>query len=155
MRSTFKVLFYLKRNKDKDQKVVPVMGRITVNGSIAQFSAKLSVPETLWEVSGGRAKGRSLEADRINRHLDSWKAKNSCSFVSTPNPYPIMSRVTSEEASELLSENKALRRRLEEALLRLEGYEIMGDILQEEYGIDLLKKSAAGQSSVSKKDTQQ
>jgi hypothetical protein len=31
----------------------------------------------------------------------------------------------------------------------------MGDILQEEYGIDLLKKSAAGQSSVSKKDTQQ
>jgi len=70
MRSTFKVLFYLKRNKCKDQKVVPVMGRITVNGSIAQFSAKLSVPETLWEVSGGRAKGRSLEADRINRHLD-------------------------------------------------------------------------------------
>ena len=32
------------------------MGRITVNGSIAQFSAKLSVPEMLWEVSGGRAK---------------------------------------------------------------------------------------------------
>ncbi|MCQ4762212.1 Arm DNA-binding domain-containing protein, partial [Alistipes onderdonkii] len=64
------VLFYLKRNKDKDQKVVPVMGRITVNGSIAQFSTKLSVSETLWEVSGGRAKGRSLEADRINRHLD-------------------------------------------------------------------------------------
>ena len=63
MRSTFKVLFYLKRNKDKDQKVVPVMGRITVNGSIAQFSAKLSVPETLWEVSGGRAK------DHRTRHL--------------------------------------------------------------------------------------
>ncbi len=31
----------------------------------------------------------------------------------------------------------------------------MGDILQEEYGIDLLKKSAAGQSGASKKDTQQ
>lgn len=70
MRSTFKVLFYLKRQKGKDQPTVPVMGRITVNGSIAQFSAKLSVPEHLWEVSGGRAKGRSVEADRINRHLD-------------------------------------------------------------------------------------
>ena len=91
----------------------------------------------------------------IHKMGQRWKAKNSCSFVSTPNPYPIMSRVTSEEASELLSENKALRRRLEEALLRLEGYEIMGDILQEEYGIDLLKYSAAGLSSVSKKDTQQ
>ena len=68
----------------------------------------------------------------IHKMGQRWKAKNSCSFVSTPNPFPIMSRVTSEEASELLSENKALRRRLEEALLRLEGYEIMGDILQED-----------------------
>ena len=70
MRSTFKVLFYLKKNKHKIQSVVPVMGRITVNGTIAQFSAKLSVPPHPWEVKGGRAKGKSLEADRINRYLD-------------------------------------------------------------------------------------
>ena len=70
MRSTFKVLSYLKRNKEKTQSAVPVMGRITVNGTISQFSAKLTVPERLWEVRGGRAKGRSLESDRINRHLD-------------------------------------------------------------------------------------
>ena len=70
MRSTFKVLFYLKRNKEKTQSAVPVMGRITVNGTISQFSAKLTVPERLWEVRGGRAKGRSLESDRISRHLD-------------------------------------------------------------------------------------
>lgn len=75
MRSTFKVLFYLKRSKAKQQSVVPVMGRITVNGSISQFSAKLSVPESLWEVSGGRAKGKSAEADRINRHLDNIRAQ--------------------------------------------------------------------------------
>ncbi len=70
MRSTFKVFFYLKRDKSKVQNVVPVMGRITVNGSIAQFSAKISVLPELWEVSGGKVKGRSVEADRINRHLD-------------------------------------------------------------------------------------
>ena len=70
MRSTFKVLVYLKKDKHKVQPVVPVMGRITVNGTIAQFSAKLSVPPHLWEVKGGRAKGKSLEADRINRYLD-------------------------------------------------------------------------------------
>jgi len=40
MRSTFKVLFYLKKDKHKVQPVVPVMGRITVNGTIAQFSAR-------------------------------------------------------------------------------------------------------------------
>ena len=75
MRSTFKVLFYPKRSKGKEQPTVPVMGRITVNGSIAQFSAKLSVPEHLWEVSGGRAKGKSVESDRINRHLDNIRAQ--------------------------------------------------------------------------------
>ena len=66
-----------------------------------------------------------------------------------------MSRVTRKKPVNCYPRTKPFGGRLEEALLRLEGYEIMGDILQEEYGIDLLKKSAAGQSSVSKKDTQQ
>ena len=70
MRSTFKVLFYLKKDKHKVQPVFPVMGRITVNGTISQFSAKLNVPPHLWEVKDGRAKGKSFKADRINRHLD-------------------------------------------------------------------------------------
>lgn len=41
-RSTFKVLFYLKRQSEKNGKV-PVMGRITVNGTISQFSRKLNI----------------------------------------------------------------------------------------------------------------
>lgn len=45
MRSTFKVLFYLKRTKSTPRAVYPVMGRITVNGTISQFSAKINVPE--------------------------------------------------------------------------------------------------------------
>lgn len=70
MRSTFKVLFYLKRTKSTPRAVYPVMGRITINGTISQFSAKINVPEQLWEVKGGRAKGKSVESERINRHLD-------------------------------------------------------------------------------------
>ena len=87
MRSTFKVLFYLKKDKHKVQPVVPVMGRITVNGTIAQFSAKLSVPPHLWEVKGGRAKGKSLEADRINRHPDNIRIRigKHCRFICDPD----------------------------------------------------------------------
>ena len=70
MRSTLKVLFYLKRTKNTSRAVYPVMGRITINGTISQFSAKINVPEQLWEVKGGRAKGKSVESERINRHLD-------------------------------------------------------------------------------------
>ncbi|MBE5686269.1 MAG: site-specific integrase [Alistipes sp.] len=70
MRSTFKVLFYLKRTKNTPRAVYPVMGRSTINGTISQFSAKINVPEQLWEVKGGRAKGKSVESERINRHPD-------------------------------------------------------------------------------------
>ena len=44
-RSTFRVLFYLKRNAPKKNGLVPVMCRITVNGKISQFSCKLDVPQ--------------------------------------------------------------------------------------------------------------
>ena len=36
MRSTFKVLFYLKCNAPKKDGLIPVMCRITINGKIAQ-----------------------------------------------------------------------------------------------------------------------
>ncbi|MCI7594300.1 MAG: site-specific integrase, partial [Alistipes shahii] len=38
-RSTFKVLFYVKRQSEKHGQV-PVMGRITINGTMSQFSCK-------------------------------------------------------------------------------------------------------------------
>ena len=52
-RSTFRVLFYLKRNAPKKNGLVHVMCRITVNGKISQFSCKLDVEEKLWSVSLG------------------------------------------------------------------------------------------------------
>ena len=42
-RSTFRVLFYLKRNAPKKNGMIPVMCRITVNGKVSQFSSKLDV----------------------------------------------------------------------------------------------------------------
>lgn len=70
MRSTFKVLFYLKRNAPKKNGLVPVMCRITVNGKVSQFSSKLDVEEKLWNVELGRLSGRSTIAQETNRMLD-------------------------------------------------------------------------------------
>ena len=70
MRSTFKVLFYLTRTKSTPHAVYPVMGRSTINSTISQFSAEINVPEQLGKVKGGRAKGKSVESERINRHPD-------------------------------------------------------------------------------------
>ena len=70
MRSTFKVLFYLKRNATKKNGLASVMCRITVNGKIAQFSCKLDVEEKSWNVKSGRVSGRSIVAQEANRMLD-------------------------------------------------------------------------------------
>ena len=70
MRSTFKVLFYLKRNAPKKNGLIPVMCRITVNDKISQFSCKLDVEEKTWNIELGRVSGRSTVAQETNRMLD-------------------------------------------------------------------------------------
>ncbi|MBQ8205545.1 MAG: site-specific integrase, partial [Alistipes sp.] len=74
MRSTFKVLFYVNTSKEKNG-IVPIMGRVTINGSVAQFSCKRTIPKELWDVKGNRAKGKSKEAREINLALDNIKAQ--------------------------------------------------------------------------------
>ena len=74
MRSTFKILFYANKGKEKDG-IVPIMGRITINGTQCQFSCKHSIPLAMWDVKGNCAKGRSKEAMQINRDLDNIKAQ--------------------------------------------------------------------------------
>ena len=71
-RSTFKVLFYVKRQSEKHGQV-PVMGRITINGTMSQFSSKLSVRSSLWDAKANKAAGRSLESQRINENLENIK----------------------------------------------------------------------------------
>ena len=73
-RSTFKVLFYVNGSKEKDG-IVPIMGRVTINGTVAQFSCKRTIPKELWDVKGNRAKGKSREAIATNLSLDNIKAQ--------------------------------------------------------------------------------
>ena len=74
MRSTFSVIFYLKKDKVKKDGTSPIMGRITVDGTQAQFSCKLSIEPNLWGVKGGRAIGKSVTARETNRMLDKFRA---------------------------------------------------------------------------------
>ncbi len=49
MKSTFSIIFYLKRQVVKKDGTVPVMGRITVDGTQAQFSCKTTANPDLWD----------------------------------------------------------------------------------------------------------
>ena len=70
MRSTFKILFYLKRNASKPDGTVPLMGRVTIDGTISQFSCKMNVPPNLWDTKAGRLTGKSTLAVKTNIALD-------------------------------------------------------------------------------------
>jgi hypothetical protein len=74
MRSTFKVLFYLKRDKQKANGLIPLYCRITVDGQEVRFGMKCDVNPKCWEVKTGKATGRTAEAIKINALVDNTKA---------------------------------------------------------------------------------
>jgi len=69
-RSTFKVLFYLKKNAPKKNGNVPIMCRITVNGKQSTFSTKLDIPVSNWDLKYNRVLGKSRTAQKLNTKLD-------------------------------------------------------------------------------------
>ena len=58
MRSTFKTVFYVNASKEKNG-IVPIMGRVTINGTIAQFSCKQTIPKALWDARETAPKARA------------------------------------------------------------------------------------------------
>ncbi|MDL2223379.1 site-specific integrase [Bacteroidales bacterium OttesenSCG-928-M11] len=74
MKSTFRVLFYLKRNAEKQNGEVLIMARVTLNGKLTQFSTKQSIHPDNWSVKAGRAIGRTADISRVNSFLDELNA---------------------------------------------------------------------------------
>ena len=74
MRSTFKVLFYLKRDKAKSNGAVPLFCRITVDGQEVRFGMKCDVNPKYWDVKTSKATGRTAEVAKINLLVDNTKA---------------------------------------------------------------------------------
>ena len=76
MKSTFKVLFYLKKDKISKDGKVPVMGRITVNGTQAGFSCKLNIDSALWDEKTNYLKSqRNTLSREIHQMLENIKAQ--------------------------------------------------------------------------------
>ena len=70
-RSTFKVLFYVKRQSENPIRFPS--WAVTINGTMSQFSCKLTIRSSPWN----KAAGRSLESQRINEKLENIKTNIS------------------------------------------------------------------------------
>lgn len=74
MKSTFNVIFYVKKDKQKANGLYPIFTRITIDGEAARFNSKVDINIDTWDSKFGRATGRSSESYRINSLLDEIKS---------------------------------------------------------------------------------
>lgn len=73
-KSTFKILFYLRKNQVNKDGTVCIMIRLSLNGEITQFSSKLSVKPDAWDTVLGKAKGNTQKARQLNETLEDIRA---------------------------------------------------------------------------------
>ena len=93
MKSTFKILFYLKKNEPKKNGHVVIMVRITVDGNQVQFSSKLDVHPDNWDTKLGRAvvnkqsaeKKENLRVSSLNKTLDEIRAAITMHYTRMMN----------------------------------------------------------------------
>ena len=73
--STFAVLFYIDRNKTKKNGLTPLMGRISINKKVAQFSAKIDVDPLYWDAKAYCMTGKSKHAAEVNMLIENLTKK--------------------------------------------------------------------------------
>lgn len=72
MRSTFKTLFYINRQKAKADGSCPVMGRITIDRKVSQYYTGEDINPELWDVKAGRVlvKGRDTKEKQLLKDIN-------------------------------------------------------------------------------------
>ncbi|MFH6965280.1 site-specific integrase [Flavobacterium plurextorum] len=74
-KSTFKLLFYLKKNEPKKNGNAPIMARITIDGVAKTLGTKLEINADNWDLKFGRVLGKSTRALSINQKLDNIRGR--------------------------------------------------------------------------------
>ncbi|MFR0679282.1 site-specific integrase [Dysgonomonas mossii] len=86
MRSTFKLLFYINKQKIKANGNCPIMGRITLDGKICQYSTGEEISPALWDADSGRVIIRDnnsknkKELKSINSRLEELELKAKTTY---------------------------------------------------------------------------
>jgi hypothetical protein len=108
----FKVLLYLKKSGlDKNGKA-PIMGRITLNRTMAQFGCKLSCTPKLWNPRESRLDGKSKEAVEVNAKIDKLLLAINSAYESLATTK--LSSATSDAKGTNASIYEAIRKNVQE-----------------------------------------
>lgn len=91
MSSTFKTLFYIRKNYLNKEKKAPIMIRVTINGKMVQFNSKLDIEPELWNPKKQEATGSGNQARKFNTLLANIKFSiqnhfHEIALEETPTP---------------------------------------------------------------------
>lgn len=128
MRSTFKLLFYINKQKIKANGYAPVMGRITIDGKISQYSTGIEIPPDLWNAETGRAKSDK----KINRTLGELELKAKLAYKKSVDTIGYVS-------AEIVKNAVTGRTQAKEMLLAL--FDEHNEEYAKRVGIDRVRKS--------------
>lgn len=94
-KSTFKILFYVRKNQVNKEGKAGVMVRITVNGETSQFSSKLDIEPAMWDTDRQRMIGNTVKARQFNSLLDDIRAsiRNHYYDIETHEAYVTAEKV--------------------------------------------------------------
>ena len=73
MSSTFKILFYIRKNYLNKDKKAPIMIRVTINGKMVQFNSKLDIEPQYWNPKRQMALGSGQQIKTFNSLLENIK----------------------------------------------------------------------------------
>jgi len=74
MSQNFKILFYLKKGRNRNEKSLPIYVRLTINGERAEWTCQRNCDPVKWNQHTGRAIGNKDETKILNQHLDAIQA---------------------------------------------------------------------------------
>ena len=127
-----KVLLYLKKSSRDRSGKAPIMGRITLGRSIAQFSCKLSCNSDLWNPRESRVDGKSREAVEVNVRLDNLLLAVQASYQS------LLAKGSPFDAIDI---KEHFQGSVQSRTMLLERFDGLIEDMEEHVGIDIKRES--------------
>ena len=84
-RTTFNLLFYIRRTKLNKTGEAPVFMRLTIDGSRAEASVKHTIKPNNWSTAKGRAENTSKEGKSLNVRSEERRVGQECRSRWSPH----------------------------------------------------------------------
>jgi len=129
-----KVLLYLKKSSCDRSGKAPIMGRITLGRSIAQFSCKLFCNPDLWNPRESRMDGKSREAVEVNGRLDNLLLAVQASYQS------LLAKSSPFDATDI---KEHFQGSVQSRTMLLERFDGLIEEMKDHVGVDIKENSLA------------